>query len=42
MKRITRKEYHKFEMESFLAQKGLWNLVRENPEGKRRVAKGRR
>ena len=32
-RRITRKEYqrlvNKFEMEGFMAQKGLWNLVRE-------------
>ena len=32
-RRITRKEYqrllHKFEMEGFMAQEGLWNLVRE-------------
>ena len=32
-KRITRKEYqrlvNKFEMEGFVAQKGLWNLARE-------------
>ena len=31
-KRITRKEYqrlfHKFKMEGFMAQKGLWNLAR--------------
>ena len=33
-RRITRKEYqrllNKFEMEGFMAQKGLWNLAREN------------
>ena len=33
-RRITRKEYHRllnnFEMEGFMAQKGLWNLAREN------------
>ena len=45
-RRITRKEYqrlmNKFEMEGFMAQKGLWNLAREKkPEGKRRAAKGR-
>ena len=32
-KRITRKDYqrllNKFELEGFIAQKGLWNLVRE-------------
>ena len=32
-RRITRKEYqrllNKFEMEGFMAQKGLWNLTRE-------------
>ena len=32
-KRITRKEYqrlvNKFEMEGFVAQKGLWNLAKE-------------
>ena len=33
-RRITRKEHHgllnNFEMEGFMAQKGLWNLAREN------------
>ena len=33
-RRITRKEYQrlfqKYEMEGFMAQKGLWNLAREN------------
>ena len=34
MKRITRKEYQRlvntFEMEGFMAQTGLWNLVKEH------------
>ena len=33
-RRITRQEYQrlldKYEMESFIAQRGLWNLEREN------------
>ena len=39
-KRITRKEYqrlvNKFEMEGFMARKGLWNLAKENTLKERR------
>ena len=32
---------NKFEVEGFKAQKGLWNLAKEeNPDGKRRHAQG--
>ena len=41
--RFTRKEYQRrlnnFEMEGLMAQRGLWNLAKENHERKRRIAK---
>ena len=43
-RRTTRKECqrHVNNLEGFMAKKGLWNpCQRENPEGKRRAAKGR-
>ena len=45
-RRITRKEcqglLNKFDMEGFMAQKGLWDLAGEkDPEGNRGVANGR-